>query len=100
MGDVAEQSVGNAKPPSAPTSQGRAGRLLVQQKEEGKERVKQQGRTTRSESGYCSPSYLSLRRQAVTLGNPLSGPHLRRECATDRFAFSYISLFATSIRCI
>jgi hypothetical protein len=88
------------KPPSAPTAQGRAGRLLVQQKEEAKERVKQQGRTTRSECVNSRPSYLSLRRQAVTRANPLSGPNLRRECASDRFAFSYICLFATSVRCI
>jgi hypothetical protein len=88
------------KPPSAPTPGGRAGRLLVQQKEEAKERVKQQGRTTRSECGHSLSSYLSLRMQAVTLANPLSGPHLRRECASDRFAFSYICLFATSVRYI
>jgi hypothetical protein len=86
-------------PPSAPTPQGRAGRLLVQQTEEAKERVKQQRRTTRSVCGHSRPGYLSVRRQAVTLANPLSGPHLRRECASDRFAFSYICLFATSVRC-
>jgi len=86
------------KPPSPQTPQGRAGKLLVQQKEEAEERVKQQGRTTRSECGHSRPGYLSLRRQAVTLANPLSGPHLRRECASDRFAFSYICLFATSVR--
>jgi hypothetical protein len=50
------------KPPSAPTPEGRAGRLLVQQKEEAKERVKQQGRTTRSDCGHSSPGYLSLRK--------------------------------------
>ncbi len=48
-------------PPSASTPQGRAGRLLVQQKEEAKERVKQHGRTTRSECGHSRPGYLSLR---------------------------------------
>jgi hypothetical protein len=63
------------KPHSAPTPQGRAGRLFVQQKEEAKERVKQQGRTTRSECGHSRPGFLSLRRQVVTLANPLSGPH-------------------------
>jgi hypothetical protein len=33
----------------------------VQQKEEAKERVKQHGRTTRSECGHSRPGYLSLR---------------------------------------
>jgi len=37
------------KSPSAPTPQGKAGILLVQQKEEAKEPVKQQARTTRSD---------------------------------------------------
>ncbi len=46
----------------------------MQQKDEAKEQVKQQGRTTLSDCGHSSPSYLSLRRQAVTLANPLSGP--------------------------
>ncbi len=82
MGDVAEQPVGNAKPPSAPMPQVRASRLLVQQKEEAQERVKQQGRTTRSECGHCSPRYLSLWRQAVTLASPLSG-HGQRTTAKD-----------------
>jgi len=83
------------KPPSAPTPQGRAGRVFVQQKEKAKERVKQQGRTTRSECGHSRPGYLSLGRQVVTLANPLRGDHIRCECARDRFAFSYICLFAT-----
>jgi hypothetical protein len=58
------------KQPSAPTAQGRANRLLVQQKEEVKEGVKQQGRTTHSDCVHSSPNYLSLRRQAITLANP------------------------------
>jgi hypothetical protein len=37
------------KPLSAPMLQGKASRLLVQQKEEVKEPVKQQARTTRSD---------------------------------------------------
>jgi hypothetical protein len=44
----------------------------VQQKQEAQDQVKQQGRTTRSECGHSSPSYLSLWRQAVTLASPLS----------------------------
>ncbi len=70
------------KPHSAPTPQVRASRLLVQQKEQAQERVKQQGRTTRSECGHSSPSYLSLWRQAVTLASPLSG-HGQRTTAKD-----------------
>jgi hypothetical protein len=70
------------KPPSAPTSQVKANRLLVQQKEEAQERVKQQGKTTRSECGHSSPSYLSLWRQAVTLASPLSG-HGQKTTAKD-----------------
>ncbi len=46
------------------------------------ERVKQQGRTTHSECGHSSPSYLSLWRQAITLASPLSG-HGQRTTAKD-----------------
>jgi hypothetical protein len=70
------------KPPSAPMLQVRASRLLVQQKEKAQERVKQQGRTTRSECGHSSPSYLFLWRQAVTLVSPLSR-HGQRTTAKD-----------------
>jgi hypothetical protein len=66
------------KPPSALTPQVRASRLLVQQKEETQERIKQQGRTTRFKCGHSSPSYLSLWRQAVTLTSPLSRHGERR----------------------
>jgi hypothetical protein len=70
------------KPPSAPMPQVRASRLLVQQKEEVQEQVKQQGRTTRSKCGHSSPSYLSLWRQAITLASPLS-KHGQRTTAKD-----------------
>jgi hypothetical protein len=62
------------RPTSAPTSQGRASRLLLQQKEDAKERVKHQRRTARSDRQHSSPRYLPLRRQVVTLANPLGGP--------------------------
>jgi len=62
--------------PSAPTPQGRAGRLLVQQKEEAKERVKQQGRITRSDCGHSSPGYLSLRNNPKILQNGMTVPIL------------------------
>jgi hypothetical protein len=58
----------------APTPQGRASRVLVQQKEAAKQRVKQQRRTTRSDCRHSSPRYLPLRRQVVTLASPLGGP--------------------------
>jgi hypothetical protein len=62
------------KPPSAPTPQGRAGRLLVQQEEEAKERVKQQGRTTRSDGGHSRPGYWSLRNNPKILQNGMTVP--------------------------
>jgi hypothetical protein len=62
------------QPTSAPTPQGRASRLLVQQKEDVKERVKHQRRTARSDCQHSSPRYLPLRRQVVSLANPLGGP--------------------------
>jgi hypothetical protein len=37
------------------------------EEEEAQERIKQQGRTTRSECGHGSPSYLSLWRQAIRM---------------------------------
>jgi hypothetical protein len=49
---------------------------------QAQERVKQQGRTTRSECGHSSPSYLSLWRQAITLASPLNG-HGQRKTAKD-----------------
>jgi hypothetical protein len=70
------------KPPSAPTPQVRASKLLVQQKEEAQERVKQQGKTTRSKCGHSSPNYLSIWRQAVTLASPFSG-HGQKTTAKD-----------------
>jgi hypothetical protein len=100
MGDVGEQSVGNAKATFSSDAARQGPQTMVQQKEEAKERVKQQGRTTRSECGLSRSGYLCLRRQVVALSNTLSGPHLRRECASDRFAPSYICLFATSVRFI
>jgi hypothetical protein len=41
----------------------------AKEEEEAQERVKQQGRTTRSECGHSSPSYLSLWRQVITLAS-------------------------------
>jgi hypothetical protein len=54
----------------------------MQQKEEARERVKQQGKTTRSICGHSSPNYLSLWKQAVTLVSPLS-EHGQRTTAKD-----------------
>jgi hypothetical protein len=98
MGDVAEQSVGNAKATFSSDAARQGPQTMVQQKEEAKERAKQQGRTTRSECGLSRSGYLSLRRQMVALSNTLSGPDVRREGARDRFALSYLCLFATSVR--
>ncbi len=51
----------------------KSGPAEKEEEEEAQERVKQQGRTTRSKCEHSSPNYLFLWRQAITLANPLSG---------------------------
>jgi len=49
-----------------------------EEEEEVQKQVKQQGRTTPSECGHNSPSYLSLWRQAITLASSTGGRHWDR----------------------
>jgi hypothetical protein len=89
------------RPTSAPTPQGRASRLLVQQKEYADERVKHQRRTTRSDCRHSSPRYFPLWKQVVTLANPLGGPPTSGPNAQSIGLASLCRcLFATCVRCL